>query len=528
MKHQLRNPLLSGFYPDPSICRKGGDYYMVTSTFEYFPGVPVFHSTDLVHWHQIGHCLDRVSQCNLDGLACSKGIYASTIRYHEQQDKFYMVTTLVKNEPYWTNVNFFVTANDPAGPWSEPVIIHGAVGIDPSLLFDDDGKAYYVGNMRPHPDDSTCMNRHIWLQEIDLESGALLGEKTILRTDGAYYHAECPEGPHLYKINHWYYLMIAEGGTNLNHSATIFRSRTIQGPYEENPRNPLITHRHLHRDQEMNSPGHADLIETQNGEWWAVLLGSRPVGSIRRGNMGRETFAVPVIWEEDWPVFSPHSGLVEASFPAPNLPVQHWHDSAACDQFESEKLSLCWTMLRTPRQKLYSLCDRPGYLRLFLNSASLKDAASPAFLCRRQSHKNFAVRTKMEFSPQSEKDSAGVAVYMSDNYHFRMEFMLYDGNRSLILTRRFAGKDQVLCSIPCPANPLWLKVLGREQDYSFYYATGAEEWLPLAENVDGSLLSMEVAGGFTGTMIGLYASSNGVASNTTADFDWFEYHEIQP
>lgn len=528
MNQVLKNPILPGFYPDPSICRKGGDYYMVTSTFEYFPGVPVFHSRDLVHWRQIGHCLDRPDQLDLDGLNCSKGIYASTIRYHEKQDKFYMVTTLVKNPPYWTNVNFFVTAEDPAGPWSDPIVVKGAVGIDPTLFFDDDGKAYYLGNMRPHPDDPACMNRHMWLQEVDLETGELLGEKWILRTDGALYNAECPEGPHLYKIGGWYYLMIAEGGTNLNHCETIFRSKSICGPYEENPRNPLITHRSLRREQAINCPGHADLFQTQNGEWYAVLLGSRPVGDIFRGNLGRETFLVPVIWEEGWPVFSPNTGRVEQEFPAPDLPACPWPDEPSCDQFESEKLNGCWVTPRTPRRKNYSLTERPGWLRLYLSPISLKDVGNPAFLGRRQQHKCFSARTKMEFQPQTEQESAGLALLMSNDFHLRVEYMFLGGEPSLVLTRRFAGGDETVAAVPCRAQTVWLKVTAREQDYSFYFAEKAEAWQVLAEHVDGRLLSMEVAGGFTGALVGLYASSNGTGSGAHADFDWFEYHEIEP
>ena len=222
----LRNPLLPGFYPDPSICKKGGDYYLVTSSFEYFPGIPIFHSRDFVHWHQIGHVLTRRSQANLDGLCPSRGIYAATIRYHEKTDTFYVVTTLVGNAPYYDNINFYVTASDPAGPWSDPVIIKGAEGIDPTLVFDGE-EVYYLGNRRPNPDIPECESRHIWLQRLDLPTGTLVGERVTLLEHGALYDAVAPEGPHLYHIKDWYYLIIAEGGTDHNHCSTVFRSHSI-------------------------------------------------------------------------------------------------------------------------------------------------------------------------------------------------------------------------------------------------------------------------------------------------------------
>ena len=236
----LTNPLLPGFYPDPSVCRKGEDYYLVTSSFEYFPGIPIFHSRDFVHWHQIGHCLTRPQQLNLDHIKPSKGIYASTIRYREQDGLFYISSTLVKDPPYYGNINFYITAKDPAGPWSDPVIIQGAESIDPTLFFDGD-RTYYLGNLRPFPQELSREERSIWLQEMDLASGRLIGQRWILRTDGALHGAVAPEGPHLYKIGGWYYLMIAEGGTDHNHSVTIFRSRQIMRSIRVTPYSPIAT-----------------------------------------------------------------------------------------------------------------------------------------------------------------------------------------------------------------------------------------------------------------------------------------------
>lgn len=520
---KLINPILPGFYPDPSICRKGEDFYMVTSSFEYFPGIPVFHSRDLVHWHQIGHCLTRESQLNLDGVKPSKGIYAATIRYRERDDTFYVVTTLVQDPPYWGNSNFYVCAKDPAGAWSDPVVIEGAEGIDPTLFFEGE-RTWYLGNMRPYPAQPELEDRHIWLQELDVKKGKLIGERHILREDGALYHAVAPEGPHMYKVNGWYYLMIAEGGTDHNHSVTVFRSREITGPYEENPRNPLITHRNLRRDYPINSTGHADLIQLQNGEWWAVLLASRPDGGDYR-NLGRETFAVPVIWEDGWPVFSPDTGHVEFEFPGPDLPECRWRDVAYCDQFEKEELGYEWNLLRTPRQKIYSLTERRGFLRLYLGASEISELKNCAFIGRRQQHMCFAARTVMEFEPGS-REGCGMVMLMNYQYYISMLAEKDDGDTVVSVYRCFAGKEERLGRILYTGKRIWMKITAYEQDYSFWAATEAENWIPVAEHVDGTLLSKEAAGGFTGAYVGLYGTSRGQATTNFADYDWFEYGQI--
>ncbi len=522
---QLKNPLLPGFYPDPSICRKGEDYYLVTSSFEYFPGIPIFHSRDLVHWQQLGHCLTRPSQLNLDGIKPSKGIYASTIRYREADDTFYVVTTLVQDPPYWGNVNFYVTAKDPAGEWSEPVIIKGAESIDPTLFFDRD-KTYYLGNRRPYPDQWEREDRHIWLQELDLEKGELIGPRWTLREDGAIHNAVAPEGPHLYKIGGWYYLMIAEGGTDHNHSVTVFRSRSVSGPYEVNPRNPVMTHRNLRRDYPINSTGHADLIQLHNGEWWAVLLASRPDGGDYR-NLGRETFAVPVTWEDEWPVFSPDTGHVEFTYPAPHLPAHPWPEEPACDAFDGSTLGLRWCLLRTPRRQVYSLTEHPGHLRLFLHGSQLNELENCAFVGRRQQHMNFSARTVMAFDP-ARGEACGMAMLLNNRFHLTMVLEKDEGGRFVSLWQCRDGQYELLARQACTANRLWMKITARQQDYSFWFAQQYEQWLPLAAHVNGTLLSKEVGGGFTGALVGLYGTSHHQDTQNYADFDWFEYQEIDP
>jgi xylan 1,4-beta-xylosidase len=510
----FENPIIPGFYPDPSICRVGEDYYLVTSTFEYFPGVPVFHSRDLVHWRQIGHVLDRPSQLDLDGVRPSGGIYAPTIRHHD--GVFYTITTNVGK-----GGNFFVTATDPAGPWSDPYWLEDAPGIDPSLLFDDDSRAWYTGNRPPPSGAQFPGHREIWLQELDLGTKRLTGEKVSL-WDGAVRGAVWAEAPHLYKIDGLYYLMIAEGGTGHDHAVTIARSETVTGPYEANPRNPILTHRHLGCDYPIVNTGHADVVQTQNGEWWMVCLASRPYGGYYR-NLGRETFLVPVRWEAGWPIVSPGHGRIEFTFDAPDLPEQAWPTPPTCDNFDGPELALCWNFLRTPREDFWSLAERPGYLRLRLRPQAISRWENPSFVGRRQQHVSFAARTALEFAPAGENETAGLVLLQNSDFQFRFVFTLKARETVVRLIERREGREAVLAQKPVSAGRLYLKVEAAGQEYNFTYATTPEQWLPLAGKVDGRILSTDVAGGFVGAYIGMVASANGEESVNVADFDWFEY-----
>jgi len=514
----FRNPIIPGFYPDPSICRVNEDYYLITSTFEYFPGLPIFHSRDLVHWQQIGHVLDRPSQLPLDGIRPSGGLYAPTIRYHE--GLFYVINTLV--DGLKERGNFIVTATDPVGPWSEPYWLDDAPGIDPSLLFDDDGRAWYTGNRIPPQGENYPGHREIWLQELDLKRMQLKGAKHSL-WDGAVKGNVHAEAPHLYKINGMYYLMVAEAGTGHNHAVTIARSESITGPYEGNPRNPILTHRHLGLDYPIVGTGHADLVETQNGEWWMVLLAMRPYGGYFY-NLGRETFLAPVVWEDGWPIVSPGSGRVEFEYSAPNLPEGRWPTRPACDNFETEALDLCWNFLRTPRKDFWSLTDRPGFLRLRLRPEKLSDRANPSFVGRRQQHINFAAHAAMDFAPGSANECAGIVLLQNNDYHFRFVVAGTEGGGAVVrLIKRKAGKESSLAEQPIGEGRVYFKVEAYGQDYSFYVGTRPGTWQPVAEAVDGRILSTVVAGGFVGAYVGMYASSNGQPSENAADFDWFEY-----
>lgn len=515
MRQTFRNPILPGCYPDPSICRAGDDYYLVTSTFEYFPGLPIFHSRDLIHWRQIGHVLDRPSQLPLDGIRPSNGLYAPTIRY--AAGMFYVINTLVDGQT--KSGNFIVTTIDPAGPWSEPYWLESAPGIDPSLFFDDDGRVWYVGNrMATHSQYEG--HTEIWLQEFDLQAIRLVGEPRRL-WDGAVKGAIWAEAPHIYKIQSRYYLLASEGGTAHNHAVAVARSETVTGPYETNPRNLIMTHRHLGLDYSIVGTGHADLVDTPTGEWWMVLLAMRPYGGYFY-NLGRETFLVPVRWEEGWPIVSPGSGRVEFTYPAPDLPEHRWPSTPACDHFEAQTLAYHWNFLRTPRDDFWSLSERPGYLRLRLRPQRLSERTNPSFVGRRQQHIHFAARAALEFTPRTEHECAGLVLVQNNDLHFR--FVVTQGNKTVVrLIKRAQGVEEMLAEQPVGGGRLYLKVEGRGQAYSFYVAVEPEAWRPLAEDVDGRILSTPVAGGFVGAYLAMYVSSNGQPSTNSADFDWFEY-----
>lgn len=298
------NPILPGCYPDPSICRVGEDYYLVSSTFEYFPGLPIHRSRDLVSWEPIGHAIDRPDQLDFDGLWSSSGLFAPTIRYHD--GLFWIICTLVDQRDGQRGGNFYVTATDPAGPWSDPVWIDES-GIDPSLFFDDDGRIWVHGT-RLAVDPLWHDQTEVWIRELDPVAGRLVGDEHVV-WHGALENAVWAEGPHLYRVDGTYYLLAAEAGTEFHHAISVARADAVTGPYVGHKGNPVLTHRHLGRGTDVVGVGHADLVQAVDGSWWAVLLAMRPYGGYHY-NLGRETFLVPLVWEDGWPVFAPGVGRV--------------------------------------------------------------------------------------------------------------------------------------------------------------------------------------------------------------------------
>ena len=494
------NPIIAGFYPDPSICRVGEDYYLVTSTFEYFPGVPIFHSRDLVNWQQIGHCLTRPSQLPLEKIGSSGGIYAPTLRHHA--GRYYMITTNVN-----VSKHFYVTADDPAGTWSEPIWIDQR-GIDPSLFFDDNGQVYF----------QWTNDNAIYQAEIDIQTGNLLNKPQVIwaGTGGRY-----PEAPHLYKINGTYYLLIAEGGTEYGHMVTMARSSSPWGTFEPCPRNPILTHRNRGASP-IQGTGHGDLVETQDGSWWIVFLAFRCAQYQNYHHLGRETFLAPVTWDADgWPVVN-GSSTVELEMEADGLVPHLFPASPARDDFDSATLALSWNFLRNPNAAAWSLSERPGWLRLHGSAETLDDLASPAFVGRRQQHFACTVVTRLDFSPQQESDEAGLCVIMNERHHYEICVTLREGVRCVLVRRRIGDLVAIVARETVDSGVIELEIQAEAELYTFAYHVDGQPSRVLATGLT-RYLSSEVAGGFTGVYVGPYATGNGQAASVPADFDWFEY-----
>lgn len=535
MSVKAKNPILSGFYPDPSICGVGEDFYLVNSTFSYFPGLPVMHSRDLAHWEQIGNVMERESQLPLKNSGHSQGLFAPTIRYH--RGTYYVVCTNVSHRG-----NYIVTAQDPAGPWSEPYYLEGADGIDPSLFFDDDGKCYYIGT---HPNPQGCRyngDYYIWIREVDLENMKLTGE-TYNVWNGAMKDIVWPEGPHLYKRNGWYYIMNAEGGTGPEHAVTICRSRNLTGPYENNFCNPIITHRHLGRKYPIRYVGHGDLVETAKGEWYMVMLAVRPLEGYT--TMGRETFLAKVEWENDWPVVNPGVGIlteeVEIDLP-PWMPEggsavtgERSYDFAGMEKPGPEFLTL-----RNPGEDMFRLVKGEG-LALSFRDITLKEKDSPSYVAVRQQDHRFEAGALLRTGNLTEGRRAGIALMQSDAFHLRAE-LFREGDRlgaEVILCRK--GEDQTISRVELPDRgeaslnhqkaELVLRVEGLQAFVELLTAReGSKERTErsvLCGNVDIRALSTEVAGGFVGCTVGMYAVAQWDQRDQAAMFERFSYRALR-
>jgi alpha-N-arabinofuranosidase len=547
------NPIIPGSYPDPSICRVGNDYYIVNSSFEYFPGLPIHHSKDLVNWNLIGYGLHRDDQCsgemNLVDVQTDGGIHAPSIRYHD--GLFYIITTNVYSpgpQQPTEMINFIITAEQVEGPWSNPHIIEGAPGIDPDIIFDD-GKVWYVGTHVPEKPNFNGEGE-IWLQELDLDDWSLKGERYFLWR-GALYYGTWAEGPHIYKRNGFYYLLIAEGGTSLEHAVMVSVSDNVKGPYVPNARNPILTSRHLSNDYWVNSIGHADLLELADGRWYMVALGIRSEIDTY-SNMGRETHLIPVTWEEEpfewkydkiekewsdlpdrerfeklrrvnyeWPVCSPLTGRVERSFPLPFPASSQVNKESFRDNFDSETLNLEWNFRRVPQEGTYLINNKDGYLRLFSSKNVIENRKSCSLLGIRQIETDFEFSVKMLYNPSIPEVQAGVSLFQKDDNYliFTIE---RDREQNIIL--KLVSKEQK--KVPVVIQQTFLKsyndsiifkVFSKNQSYKYYYSLdNGTNFNFFAETSSGLLLSK----GYTGAYMGIYSTSNGKNTEEYVDFDW--------
>ncbi|HUO58818.1 MAG TPA: family 43 glycosylhydrolase [bacterium] len=501
MTKTFKNPILTGFHPDPSVCRVGNDFYLVNSTFEYFPGLPIYHSRDLVHWKQIGNALDRPSQLPLKGATDGGGLYAPTIRYHK--GTFYLTCTNVSG-----NGNFIVKATDPAGPWSEPIWMN-VPDIDGSMFFDDDGKAYFTNQ-------GGGEKAGIKQCEFDPETCQALTDPRNIYNDT---NESWNEGPHLYKIKGLYYLMLAEGGTGDQHAEFIGRSKSPWGPFEPCPHNPILTERDDPKSP-IQCTGHADLFDAPDGSWWVVFLGTRPHNGM--SVLGRETFLAPVHWTKDgWPVVGKEHH-VALEMEAPKLKVFPVETPPSRTEFNTATLGPEWIHVRNYDPKNFSLESRPGYLRIMAAKDSLdRKSEEPAFVGQRQPDFRLSVRTSMEFAPAQDGEEAGLCVRANDDNHYEIAVGRFGGKTRIFARNRVKCQSFIIAQKPLDSGNVQLEISGTEDQYQFAYSTDGKTWTTLAASPSGDL-SREKAGGFTGTAIGLYASANGKESQAYADFNWFE------
>ncbi len=531
-QEKFSNPIIRGGYPDPSICKVGDTFYLVNSSFEYFPGLPIHKSKDLINWELTGYGLHRKSQVdstvNLIDVQSNGGIHAPTIRYKD--GVYYIITTNVyynEEKKKADMVNFIITAENPAGPWSDPIHILGAPGIDPDLFFDDDGKVWYVGNQMPENPNFNGEGE-IWLQELDINEFKLVGEKYLL------WRGACggvwAEGPHMYKKDGRYYLLIAEGGTSFNHAVMVALSDNIEGPYISNPRNPIITSRHLSYDNWVNSTGHGDIIQLDDGRNYMVLLGIR--NQIERGsNMGRETFLVPVSWEREpfewketkhlWPVVAPKTGRIELSNDVVfNNSIQNIETSFK-DNFESDKLNLKWNFRRYPIENIFHLNKKEKRLNLICHPNQIEERGRAALLGFKQTESSFEYLTQMYFEPNTNGSEAGISFFQKDDNYINFTLIKDDGKHYL---QTYVVKNGKLLSTIKEhllqfKGQIKFKVIADKDAYKLYFSTQGT-YFNLFATLDGSSLK---SNGYTGVHLGLYATSNGKETKDSASFEYVNY-----
>ena len=509
---QFYNPILAGFYPDPSICRAGDTYYLVNSSFSFYPGVPLFTSKDLVNWKQTGHVLDRKSQLPLTRQRISGGIFAPAISYNEKNKTFYMITTNVGAG------NFFVKTKDPSKGWSDPIYLPKINGIDPSFFFDKNGQGYIVHNAPVDGGADYEGQRAIRIFKFDANGDSIVGNHTQIVRGGTHVQKNpiWIEGPHLFRVGKYYYLMCAEGGTCDWHSEVIFRAKNPMGPWAECPNNPILTQRtglDPKRPDIVTSTGHADIVQSKSGDWWAVFLGCRPYEDDFY-NTGRDTYLLPVTWKNGWPEI-----LAKGKAMPTVLPKTEWQKKynvtdvnmmtgnfEYIDKFNGDKLDSRWMFLRNPSD-FYKFSENG--LEISAKAVNISQPESPSAIFVRQQHNTFTAQTELSFNPSDDHQLAGLVLLQNEEYNFVFGKTMREGK--IVVTLKIAEKANITVASATlddseAQQPLRLKVEGNGRYYSFYYAAGNGVWKLLASGVDAVNLSTHQSGGFIGACIGLYAT----------------------
>jgi xylan 1,4-beta-xylosidase len=542
----IRNPILRGFHPDPTILRVGDDYYIVTSTFEWWPGLAIHHSRDLKHWRLLSHALTRPSQLDLAKVGSSLGVWAPCLTFNEKEKLFYLAYTLIYGQAghFFDIDNFLVTAPSMEGPWSDPIYLNSS-GFDPSFFHDDDGRqwvASLVWDFREgyeHPG-------FICIQEYSAKKRRLVGERQDI------YHSPelgCVEGPHLYKRDGYYYLMTAEGGTGYGHACMLSRSRNILGPYQQSPHNPLFTTavrkfngiEHLdYRKEFLYNPnsvlqkcGHGSLVETQAGEHYVAHICARPLLPELRCVLGRETALQKVEWGEDgWLRLAGGGKLAQLEIPSPDLPTCCFAHAPARDDFDQPALAIGWCSLRRPVDDSWaSLTERPGFLRL-RGQESLCSLNRVSLVARRIESVHFQAETCLEFQPENFQQMAGLACLYDNINHYYLRVYHSDSLKvrclGIISLDNGARSEHRDCRVPIPGkDQVFLKVVMRGKDLTFHYSLDGLEWTGIGPVFDASKLSDEYCanGQFTGAFVGITAQDFD-RRRSHADFDYFSYLEL--
>jgi len=529
----VRNPILPGCYPDPSVCRVGEWYYLVSSTFEYLPGLPVMRSRDLASWECVGHVIDREGMLDFDGIRSSGGLYAPTIRH--DGERFWVVCTLVDQNDDDRGGNFLCFADDAAGPWSDPVWLDER-GIDPSVFFDDDGRAWVHGTRLVEKERAGWHDQtEVWIRELDRESMRLTGEEHVV-WNGAVTNAVWAEGPHLYKVDGTYYLLAAEAGTEFHHAISVARADTVTGPYVGNKGNPVLTHRHLGSQHPVVGVGHADLVQTPGGDWFAVLLAMRTYGGYHYP-LGRETFLVPVVWEDGWPVFAPGVGMVPSEVTVPAAPSESptedpavtWNPGARAGVVGPEDTR--WTALRALPTTV-AMPDGDGW-RLPVRPVSLAEPGSPSFVGLRQQHQDVDVRLRLDVTELQPGERAGLVVRQSEKDHVTLDVAPDADRWTVRAVRRSAGDgsgspgradsetavpgvEELLgtTTVTAEDGTVVLGLDARGVDLELFVESSADGSGPsgarhVVATADARWLDTVTTGGFLGLWIGVFATSDG-------------------
>lgn len=498
---QYTNPVLPGFYPDPSITRKGDDYYLVNSSFSYTPGLPIFHSKNLTDWTFVGYALSRASQTEFAGLGMSRGIFAPTLRYHDGM--FYLITTAVDS-----GGNFIITAEDPAGPWSDPIWLPEVGGIDPDLFFDKDGKVYIAHNDAPPGEPLYDGHRAIWLWEYDKQEKKVKPDSRRLLVNGGVDITQQPvwiEGPHIYHINGWYYLTCAEGGTGPNHTQVVFRTRSLASPFEPYEHNPILTQRDLPypRPNAVEAAGHADFIQAPSGEWWSVFLATRPYQD-GLYNTGRETFLLPISWREGWPHILPPKTAIPMlhNRPTDTVPTARTDFDKIQDTFDRDSLADHWQGLRTFDR---SWAKQENSRLVLSPHEPLTSKGTVAYVGIHQTSADFEVSTELVAPHTGE--SAGLVVFQNAAFHYFLGVTQRQDTRLVFVEKVNKGKVERVAELSTPTllnNTVSLQIKGHQDDISFAVMHN-NTWRTLGTVQDATPLSTAKAGGFVGATIGLHS-----------------------